>query len=123
MFISSQADIEDFSREASFPCLNQTHTLPGTGSAQSPRASPFYCEKLSIAESPAELIEQYKLAAQIHPEVVAQEIIQGPDTAKLVYLSCYAKDGRRLGSCLLRQVRTMPINFGSASVVEPNPRP
>jgi len=117
MFISSEADIQQFCQQAIFPCLIKPIHFRDWQRADP--SHPFYCEKLSIAESPAELMRQYKLAAQIHPEVVAQEIIQGPDTAKLVYLSCYAGDGRRLGSCLLRQVRTMPIHFGSASVVEP----
>ena len=48
-----------------------------------------------------------------------QEVIEGPDTAKLCYLSCYSRTGRLLGSCLVRQLRTDPIYFGSASVVEP----
>ena len=51
--------------------------------------------------------------------MVVQEVIEGPDTAKLCYMSCYSRTGVLLGSCLVRQVRTDPIYFGSASVVEP----
>jgi len=46
-------------------------------------------------------------------------VIEGPDDAKLVYLSCYSQNGVRLGACLVRELRTDPIYFGSASVVEP----
>jgi len=51
--------------------------------------------------------------------LMVQEVIQGPDTAKLVYLACYAQTGERIGACMVREVRTMPPHFGSASVVEP----
>lgn len=56
---------------------------------------------------------------KISPEVVVQEMIEGPDTAKMCYLSCYDHSGRRIASCMVRQLRTDPIDFGSASVVEP----
>src|SRR5580704_7492047 len=51
--------------------------------------------------------------------MVIQEVIEGPDTAKLVYLSCYNRKSERIAHCMVRQVRTTPIYFGSASVVEP----
>ena len=54
---------------------------------------------------------------------MVQEIIEGPDDAKLVYLSCYGSGGTRLGHCLVREIRTNPIFFGSASVVEPTSDP
>jgi predicted ATP-grasp superfamily ATP-dependent carboligase len=66
-----------------------------------------------------ELLAKYRLVAEINPELVVQEVIEGPDTAKLVYLSCYGSDGRRIGACMVREVRTTPIYFGSASLVEP----
>jgi len=50
--------------------------------------------------------------------MVVQEEIEGPDTAKVVYLSCYSRTGERIGHCTVQEVRTCPIHFGSASVVE-----
>lgn len=117
-FIASPADAEAFAEEARFPCLLKPIHFRDWQQRVNP-SHPLYGEKLTLAASPAELLEKYSLAAQINPEMVAQEIIQGPDTAKLVYLSCYGLDGARLGSCVVRQIRTIPINFGSASVVEP----
>jgi predicted ATP-grasp superfamily ATP-dependent carboligase len=76
-------------------------------------------KKLAVSSSQDELVRQYQSVEAFTSELVVQEIIQGPDTAKFVYLSCYGRDGRRLGSCVVREIRTDPIYFGSASVVEP----
>src|SRR5439155_6388437 len=83
------------------------------------RDHPLFEKKLIVVSNPAELEAQYRVAAQINPEMVVQEMIEGPDTAKMVYLSCYDRNSRRLASCMMRQVRTDPIGFGSASLVEP----
>ncbi len=116
-FVGSLDDVKAFAAAATFPSLlKPIHFRDWQKVAPS---HPLYGEKLTLASSADELLAKYSLAAEINPEMVAQEIIQGPDTAKLVYLSCYSRDGRRLGNCMLRQVRTMPIDFGSASIVEP----
>ncbi len=83
------------------------------------RTHPLFEKKLVVADSRQILEESYQLASRINPEMVVQEMIMGPDTAKLVYLSCYDQKGKRIASCMVRQVRTDPIYFGSASVVEP----
>jgi predicted ATP-grasp superfamily ATP-dependent carboligase len=76
-------------------------------------------QKIALAYSANELEEKYRLVESVTPAVVLQEIIEGEDDAKMVYLSCYGRGGKRLGHCLLRELRTAPIHFGSASVVEP----
>ena len=53
------------------------------------------------------------------PRVIVQEIIEGDDAAKRVYLSCYAPDGTRTGHAVLRELRCDPVGFGPASVTEP----
>ncbi len=116
-FVSSLAEVEDFTRQARFPCLlkplhfREWRALPPT--------HPLFEKKLIVSQDPAGMLESYRLAAEASPELVVQEIIEGPDTNKLCYLSCYGQDGRRLGWGVVRQVRTDPIYFGSASVVEP----
>jgi D-aspartate ligase len=115
--ITSETQAVAFGEAAGFPCLLKP--LHARQWEHVPQDHPLYMKKLVLAESVGELLEKYRICAAVRPEVVAQEIIQGPDTAKLVYLSCYAQDGRRLGACVVRQLRTMPIHFGSASVVEP----
>jgi predicted ATP-grasp superfamily ATP-dependent carboligase len=115
--IGSGADVETFCAEAVFPCiLKPIHFREWQ---RLPTSHPLYYLKLLQADSPDDLRAKYALAAQVSPEVIVQEVIAGPDTNKLVYLSCYSQSGERLGHCLFRQMRTYPPHFGSASVVEP----
>jgi predicted ATP-grasp superfamily ATP-dependent carboligase len=51
--------------------------------------------------------------------VIAQEIIQGPDTAKRVYLACYDSGSRRIANAMFRELRCNPLGFGPATVSEP----
>jgi predicted ATP-grasp superfamily ATP-dependent carboligase len=116
-FVTSAEQLAVFTREARFPCLMKpVHFREWQ---RFPAGHPLSFRKVAVASSPPDLKALYLLAASVTPEVVVQEVIEGPDTAKLVYLSCYGRDGRRLGGCVLRQLRTDPIYFGSASVVEP----
>ncbi len=116
-FITSAQDLDAFASTARFPCLlkplhcREWEKMPGT--------HPLNGSKLATAESAEELRARYDSVSAFTPEVVVQEMIEGPDTAKLVYLSCYSQTGKRLGSCLVRELRTGPILFGSASIVEP----
>ena len=120
-FVQSLEEVRAFAREATFPCLMKpVHFREWQ---MFPAGHPLLHQKIALADSPAELEAQYELAAGVTPAVVVQEIIEGPDTAKMVYLSCYGRGGRRLGSCVVRELRTTPIYFGSASIVEPVSEP
>ena len=116
-FVRSLEELTDFASTARFPCLlkpdhfrDWQRFAPG---------HPLHYEKVAVAANAAELADKYRLAAPVTPELMVQEVIQGPDTAKIVYLSCYGASGERIASCLFRELRTCPIYFGSASVVEP----
>jgi D-aspartate ligase len=116
-FVESVEDVRRFASEAMFPCLiKPVHFREW---ARLPVGHPLLNEKVAIAKSSAELETKYTSVQDVTPSVVLQEIIEGADDAKLVYLSCYGRGGRRLGSCVVRQLRADPIFFGSASVVEP----
>jgi D-aspartate ligase len=116
-FVTSLEDIVEFASVARFPCLlKPVHFRDWM---RLPPGHPLLDQKIVIANSKEDLAAKYRLAAEASADLVAQEIIEGPDTAKLVYLSCYAKNGVRLGHCMLRQLRTNPKDFGSASMVEP----
>jgi predicted ATP-grasp superfamily ATP-dependent carboligase len=120
-FVNSPEDVVRFNGEAQFPCvLKPVHFRDWEKFRPD---HPFYNLKLTLADSPAELLEKYKMAAEVTTGMVVQEIVQGPDTAKLVYLSCYSQTGALLGSCVARQIRTLPISFGSAGVIEPIDEP
>lgn len=116
-FVTSLEEIVEFGSVARFPCLlKPVHFRDWM---RLPVGHPLLDQKIVIADSEDDLVAKYRLAAEASGELVAQEIIEGPDTAKLVYLSCYSKSGLRLGHCMLRQLRTNPKDFGSASLVEP----
>lgn len=116
-FVESVEEVRQFAGEAQFPCLikpvhfREWEHLPAGHSLLN--------QKIALAYSANELEEKYRLVESVTPAVVLQEIIEGEDDAKMVYLSCYGRGGKRLGHCLLRELRTAPIHFGSASVVEP----
>lgn len=116
-FVQSIEEVRQFARQAQFPCLMKpVHFREWE---RFPAGHPLLNQKIATANSPEELEAKYHSVDSVTPAVVVQEIIEGPDDAKMVYLSCYGRGGRRLGSCLVRQLRTTPIYFGSASIVEP----
>jgi D-aspartate ligase len=116
-FVESAEEIRQFASEAQFPCL--VKPLHFRQWEQLPAGHPLLNQKIVLAYSASELEAKYHSVESVTPAVVVQEVIEGPDDAKLVYLSCYGRGGKRLGHCLVRELRTAPIFFGSASVVEP----
>lgn len=114
---SSLADVMAFSAEARFPCLLKPRHARVWLSV--PKGHPLHDRKTIQAATPADLLDAYRLVAPVDAEVVLQEIIEGPDSNKLVYLSCWGEGGRRLGSCLVGAYRSHPAGFGSCSTVEP----
>ncbi|MGD0548357.1 MAG: hypothetical protein ABR991_11095 [Terracidiphilus sp.] len=117
MFVESLQTLRGFAAGARFPCLiKPVHFREWE---KLPAGHPLLNRKIALASSPEEMEAAYRTVESVTPAVVVQEIIEGPDDAKLVYLSCYGKGGKRLGACLVRELRTTPIYFGSASIVEP----
>lgn len=116
-FVKSSQEVEQFAATAMFPCLIKPNHFREW--EKFPAGHPLLRTKVAIAETPAQLIENYRLAASLTPEVILQEIIQGPDTAKRVYLSCYDADSRRIANAMFIEMRCDPFGFGPASVTEP----
>ena len=116
-FITSAEELQEFAASARFPCLLKP--LHCREWEKMPSTNPLTGSKLATAASAAELMASYDSVRAFTPDIVVQEMIEGPDTAKLVYLSCYSLTGKRIASCVVRELRTGPIYFGSASVVEP----
>jgi predicted ATP-grasp superfamily ATP-dependent carboligase len=113
----SAEDIMAFAATSQFPCLLKP--LQAGKWEHLPIDHPLFCTKVALANGREELIADYRSCCDHTPEVSVQEVIEGPDTAKLVYLSCYSNNGNRIGNCLVRELRTQPIGYGSATVVEP----
>ena len=118
-FVRSFAEVDAFAAAARFPVILKPLHFREWKTIS--REHPLFEKKLIVIPDRAGLEKQYRLAAAINPEMVIQEMIEGPDSAKLVYLSCYDRGSRRIGHSVMRQVRTDPIYFGSASLVEPIP--
>jgi predicted ATP-grasp superfamily ATP-dependent carboligase len=115
--IESQDEVIDFARTAAFPCLvkpmhfREWHRFPP--------GHPLLGTKVALADTAEALVHQYRLAAEVNRSVMLQEIIQGPDTAKRVYLACYDASGRRIAHAMFRELRCDPVGFGPASISEP----
>lgn len=116
-FVKSAEEMAEFASAVHYPCLLKP--LRSREWEEAPASHPFCRKKVVIAHSGEELTAHYRLAAEINPEVMAQEIIEGPDTLKLVYFSCYSREGERIAVSMARELRTNPPHFGSASVLEP----
>jgi len=116
-YVKSLEEIEALAAELSFPCLiKPTHFREWQKFAPGHR---LRGRKIAIAPSRQELMENYRLAMDTTPDVIVQEIIQGNDMAKRVYLSCYDAGGRRIANAMFRELRCDPMGFGPATVTEP----
>lgn len=116
-FAHSADDVARFAREAMFPCLLKPKHFREW--QRCPKDHPLYSRKIAIAKSPEDLAAIYEQAKSIDPDVILQEIIEGPDSGKRVYLSCYGASGRRIANAMTRELRCTPVGFGPASVTEP----
>ncbi|MCU1320214.1 MAG: ATP-grasp protein [Edaphobacter sp.] len=116
-YIQSRVDLERFAGEARFPCLLKPRHQREWDVL--PEGNKLRGLKLITAETAAELLDEYALTEPYRPEVMAQEIIAGGDDAKYCYLSVYGHGSRRLGHCVVHELRAYPVMFGSGSIVEP----
>ena len=116
-FVKSVEEAMAFGAGALFPCVLKPVQFREW--ERFPAGHPLSGRKVIMVPSLDRLEATYHMAAEASSELVVQEIIEGPDTAKLVYLSCYDQGGKRIGACMMRELRTFPIHFGSASMVEP----
>lgn len=116
-FVTDEDGVREFSRRAMYPCLMKPiHFREWERLAPD---NPMYRTKVAIARTPEQLVQNYQLVREVTSQVILQEIIQGPDTSKRVYLSCYDASGRRIANALFRELRCDPLGFGPASISEP----
>ena len=117
VYIRSRFDMEQFAASARFPCLiKPRHEREWAGL---PKGNKLRGQKLVTVDNAQELLDNYALTERYRPEVMAQEIIAGGDDAKFCYLSVYGSGSRRLGHCVVHELRAYPMLFGSGSIVEP----
>jgi D-aspartate ligase len=116
-FVTSEEEVTEFAASAAYPCLLKP--IHFREWQQFPADHPLHYQKVAIAATSDELVAHWRLAAAANPRVIVQEIIEGPDTAKRVYVSCYDRRGERIGAAIFRELRCDPLGFGPATVTEP----
>lgn len=116
-FAGGETDVIAFGEKAMYPCLMKPNHFREW--EKLPAGNPLLMQKVSIARSAAELLASYRSVAAVTPNVILQEIIEGPDTAKRVYLSVYDRDSRRIANALFLEWRCDPFGFGPATVTVP----
>lgn len=115
--IATEADAWEFARRAMYPALIKPIHFREWQAF--PDGHPLSFAKIAIVQSPEAFVERWRLAAEVNPNTIGQEIIQGPDTAKRVYVGIYDETGRRIGNAMFRELRCDPVGFGPATVSEP----
>jgi predicted ATP-grasp superfamily ATP-dependent carboligase len=119
--VDSMSEAQHFAEQAEFPIvLKPLHFREWR---RVPQDHPLHDRKVLILHDRKELVAGYDLAASASAKVVLQEIIQGPDTNKRVYLGHYGSDGVRTGFAVFRELRCSPVAFGPATVSESFPDP
>lgn len=116
-FVSSLEEAQAFGGSAVFPCVIKPNHFREW--QRFPIDHPLSYQKVAVVNDSSQLCETYELASAMTPEVILQEMIQGDDSVKSVYLSCYDSQGRRIANAMFRELRCDPMWFGPASVTEP----
>lgn len=119
--VASMSEVQVFAEHTAFPVVIKP--LHFREWQRVPQDHPLHDRKVLIVHDRKELVAGYELATSASPKVVLQEIIQGPDTNKRVYLGHYGSDGIRTGFAVFRELRCSPVAFGPATVSESFPDP
>lgn len=116
-FAASLEEVQAFGRVASFPCVMKPNHFREW--QRFPVDHPLSYQKVAVVNDAAQLRAAYELASSVTPEVILQEMIQGDDSVKSVYLACYDSQGHRIANAMFRELRCDPMYLGPASVTEP----
>lgn len=116
-FVTCAEELERFATSAEYPCvLKPGHFREWERLRADHR---LLNQKVSVCNSKEELLESYASVQDVTPDVIAQEVIQGPDTNKRVYLAYYNTRSERIAHAMFRERRCVPFGFGPATVSEP----
>ncbi len=116
-YVKTADELYNFCREARFPVLMKPRSHREWQDL--PKGHRFKGLKTISSKSSEELIANYERVRRFVAPAVLQEEIVGPDSAKYCYLSVYAQDGHRIGSCVVQELRAYPLLYGCATLVEP----
>jgi len=115
--VRSEGEVRAFAQKARFPCvLKPRHFREWQGL---PLGNPLLDRKVFVAEDEHALLEGWRLASQASPRVIVQELIEGNDRNKRVFVGYFDRGGAMVAGIELRELRCHPRGYGPASVVEP----
>jgi len=115
--VDSERKIRTFAQEAVFPCVLKPQHFREWQNL--PADNPLLDRKVVIVENEQALLEAWHLARQVSPRVIAQELIQGTDQDKRVFVGYFGRGGNMVAGIELRELRCNPRGLGPASVTEP----
>jgi predicted ATP-grasp superfamily ATP-dependent carboligase len=115
--VSNAVEVAGLAGDFVFPCVVKPWHFREW--ERLPEGHDLLNQKVGVVQSREELIQCYESVSKFTPEVIVQEVIEGPDTNKRVYLSCYDSQSKRIANAMFRELRCVPIGFGPASVSEP----
>jgi D-aspartate ligase len=108
----STREVEAAATRLRFPVVLKPRIKNRATRTNSPR-------KAFLCDTPAELLEAYRMLAQWEPEAIVQEWIPGPDAQIVFSLHYIDRDGRVLVSFEGRKLRQYLPECGSTSCAEP----
>jgi predicted ATP-grasp superfamily ATP-dependent carboligase len=103
--VDSESDVEPISKEVGFPCaLKPVH---------SHRFAKRFQVKVLFAHDADELREWIARTRALGLDMLATEIIPGPDDLNWAYRTYLDEDGEPLFGLTTRRIRSQPIHFGT----------
>jgi len=110
-FPSSLQEVREISDRVTYPCLIK----PYQPNAAWRRA---FDTRLFVADSAAALVALYESLARVHPDLIVQEYMPGPDSELYWGVTYLDATGRPLAVWTGRKLRQYPRRFGTATLAE-----
>jgi predicted ATP-grasp superfamily ATP-dependent carboligase len=110
-FPRDEAEVEEVSREIPYPCLLKPFQPDASWRQRFPDVKAF-----EVA-SPQDLMRYYRALRRLHPEILVQEVIPGPDS-RLFFSLTYFDGQRVLGMFTGRKLRQFPPYYGTSCMAE-----
>jgi len=110
-FPQDEKEVEELSREISFPCLLKPFQPDAAWRRMFPDA------KVLEVFSPQELLSRYRSLQTFYPHCLVQEVIPGPDSS-LFFSLTYFDGERTLGMFTGRKLRQFPPFYGTSCMAE-----
>jgi len=111
ILLHAQPDIESIAREIEYPCI----VKPFQPTAAWRRT---FDTRLFVVQSREELLPLYERVFAVHPELMLQEYMSGPDSHLYFGMTYLDRDRQPMAVWTGRKLRMYPARFGTASFAE-----